>query len=68
MTEETQQTHVVETPTEAYSSGEPTNAPVTESQDAGVKEIIIGSDITAADRDIIYERLVGCYLLCFLAC
>lgn len=57
MTEETQQNPVVETPTEAYSSGEPTHAPVTESQDAGVKEIIIGFDITPTDRDIIYERL-----------
>lgn len=60
MSEETQQQSMVnETPIEAYSSQPKSevSSPRQETSDAGVKEIIIGSDITAADREIIYERL-----------
>lgn len=60
MEENTEQQTVKETKVEAYSSEGIGAPPVDQSvqvNNAGVQEIIIGSDITDKDRDIIYERL-----------
>lgn len=46
-----------ETPVESYSSQGAEAAPVDQTQNIGVQEIIVGSEITDKDRDILYERL-----------
>ena len=47
-----------ETPVTAYSSEAPQQAaPVDQTESVGVQEIIVGSEITDKDRDILYERL-----------
>ena len=57
--EETNNTAPVanETPVESYSSQGAESAPVDQTQNIGVQEIIVGSEITDKDRDILYERL-----------
>jgi DNA-binding transcriptional MerR regulator len=57
--EETNNTAPVanETPVESYSSQGAEAAPVDQTQNIGVQEIIVGSEITDKDRDILYERL-----------